>query len=157
MKTFPGAAGLRSPAGWMILISCLGLLIAGCGNADPTNVSVTLKTELDGRHLTISGKANVPDGALLDYAIEQIGGAGPGTLSDRAVVTDGQYTADTDLSEFQPGEVSVWVAFMPLSDAGQPEEVIDIFGIAGENLTGRQVTEYGALKRVEAEKIITLK
>lgn len=158
MKTCAEASPLRIPTVWLVFILSLGLVVAGCGNADPTNVKVTLQTALDGSLLTISGQATVPDGALLDYAIEQIEWDGA-VLSDKAAVSDGEYSAEIDLAEFgfEPGKINVWVAFMPLSDAGQPEEVIALFGSAGENLTGRQVTEYGNLKRVEAEKVITLK
>jgi len=153
-----------------ILITVLALLTLGCSEAvnsksgfgNPATVSLTLDTHLNGRQLTIQGKTDLPNGALISYEIKHerfVLKHGEKLFADgQATVSGGSYSSSFDLKGWPVGKVEVWVAFQTVlgTDIHQPTEVISRFGEAGERMEGSNVTKAGLLKRVELTKSLSL-
>lgn len=117
--------------------------------ADRTDVMLTVTAETVGDMVEVSGRATVPDGALIAYEVrhlEQFDHWEEGQFT----VTDESYSGQIDVADFPAGEVEVWVAFQTIlgTTVEQPPEVIELYGEMGEHLTGPNVEEVGELRRV---------
>lgn len=59
------------------------------------------------------------------------------------VVSDGKFSFDADCSYFPPGRVEIWVSFLPGESSyespkeQQPQQVLDLYGVHGEYITGK--------------------
>ena len=115
--------------------------------------------------LRIEGTTDLRDGALLGYEIRhEYMDVDPETPMDMlfqegtVTVADGRFAAEADISNFEPGEIEVWVAFQMSflnRDLQQPAPIIRQFGEHGELLEGPNVTDRGDDgKRVEVAEIV---
>ena len=118
-------------------------------------VELSLNPYLHGNLLTIEGRTNLPDRAILMYEVRD-GAPAPRVISGIMAVQLGRYVAQTNLSGWQAGTIEVWVGFQTLlgSDEKQPEEVIERYGEMGEFLYGDNVTETDGFKRVEVTQTL---
>jgi hypothetical protein len=148
-----------------------------------TDIFLTMNTDIENQVLKMSGSTNLPDGAILVYEIKHNDVNDPNFLTKQAKklsegmhdellaesdkrfteghieVRDGLWDVNVDVSNWIRGTVEVWVAFQTIigTKTKQPDEIIEVYGQWGENLTGSQVTQSGEnLKRVEVIEEIRL-
>lgn len=121
------------------------LFLANAG----ANVALETTPTVAGRHVTIDGTTDLPDGTLLSVQVFQLdawsralaaGDAAadfPYVADLEAVVHDGRFSADADMTGWPAGHgmsaVSFWI------DGSQPQAVIDRFGLDGSRLHGAKV------------------
>ncbi|MCT9000300.1 hypothetical protein [Chelativorans intermedius] len=106
-------------------------------------VAISVQAAIEGERLRISGRASVPDGAWIIYAVYR-----PATPQRRttgyAQIDDGRFSAKIDVSDWPPGEIAVDTHFQLLMPHRvQPDGVIDRFGPNGERMIGDSVVEGG--------------
>jgi hypothetical protein len=121
------------------------------------SIVLTLSTEIQGDVLNISGRTNLPNRAILLYKVGQVSAA-PMSIDGTLAVLDGGYATQVDISGLPPGTIEVWVGFQTLliGNERQPEEVIERYGEAGENLHGENVIEVDGSKRVEVRQTVEI-
>jgi hypothetical protein len=121
------------------------------------SVTLTLNTVLDTNVLSIQGRTNLPNRAILLYKVSHVA-PDPVTIDGTLAVLDGQYATQVDISSLPPGTVEVWVAFQTIfgNSESQPEEIIERYGERGEYLYGENVTEESGLKRVEVRQTVEI-
>lgn len=95
------------------------------------NISIT------NNKATINGTTNLADGALLYYEIRNDGND-QDRLDGNIEVSEGQFNGELDISGFSNGLISVELRFYPFQ---QDEELIALYGEAGEKMTGEKVSE----------------
>jgi len=122
----------------------------------PADVIISFEPSINGKTLTISGKATVPDGALISYEVQSKDFSVPEAFVDgNAEVKDGKWTATIDLSKFPRGEIEIRVAFQTgVRNGTQPPEILRIYGEMGEKITGPQTQKSGDITRAEIVKTI---
>ena len=119
-----------------------------------------MQVEREAARVTVAGASDLSDGAILSYELRhehyEFDPETPREMlfaEGTMTVDGGRYTADVDLSAFEPGEIEVWVAFQMdfiNSDRTQPAAIIRQFGERGELLEGDNVVDLGEDgKRVE--------
>lgn len=168
------------------LVLVVGLVVASCGGggddsastdqqsttvdiaAPSTEVVVEVTPTVRAGVIEVTGTATVPNGALMVWEVSHAelltnpdlcplspSGPDPCFADGTAEVTDGEYTFT--VPGIAPGEVEVWVAFqMVLGTAEQPQEVIDLYGENGENMTGPDVTVIDPITRSETTANVTV-
>jgi hypothetical protein len=118
-------------------------------NEEVGDVVVTVAAAVDGQRVSVIGTATVPDGALIAYELLHLDEFE--VTEGHAEVSDGGFEFIADLAGWPAGEVEVWVAFQTiLGTAEQPQEVIDLYGEMGENISGPQADTVGDITRVDA-------
>jgi hypothetical protein len=122
--------------------------VAGSG----ANVAMETVPTVVGRHVTINGTTDLPEGTILAVQIFQLDAWDRALASGAsatqefeymdyvdAVVKDGRFSAETDMTGWPAGHgmsaVYFWI------DASQPQAVIDRFGADGSRLQGPDVRD----------------
>ncbi|GGM29343.1 hypothetical protein GCM10011351_14310 [Paraliobacillus quinghaiensis] len=128
----------------------LGLIfLAACSN---DAVEYEDEMSIDDQTVTIEGTTNLEDGSVINYQVtnyKETEIPEEGTTE----VQDGSFSYTVDISDYEPGEYEVYNAFIPYK---QPEEIKEIYGEMGENLSGDVVVESGYvedLKLIESTEI----
>lgn len=111
--------------------------------ADEVPIDFTVRADLSGDTLSVHGKATVPDGAFVIYAVYRK--APPlSRVRGYARVKDHRYAAKVDVAGWPSGEISVDAHFQTmLPERTQPAAVTDLFGEKGQRMTGHQVVQEG--------------
>jgi hypothetical protein len=153
-----------------LLLSCGVALLAftaaasvGMSARTPTTATLSIDPRLAGRHLTIIGATDLPDGTEvlwsvwneseaerfvnLEEAVDQ-------SIYGHAVVSGGKFVASADLSGWPAGSTMVWAAFDPSPD--QPAETIARVGEWGERLSGPGVIDDSGYPRLVSSTTIDL-
>ena len=110
-------------------------------------VTISVQAIIEKERLRISGRARVPDGAWILYAVYRPA-APQRRTTGYSQIDDGRFSAKIDISDWPPGEIAVDTHFQLLMpDRVQPDEVIERFGPNGERMTGDSVVEGGSAFR----------
>lgn len=138
--------------------------------APSTAVQVSIGATVRAGEIRATGTATVPDGAVIVWEAQHAEALTNATLCpvptdgvDRCLMT-GDAVAHSgafsfDVAGMPSGPVEVWAAFQTLLGTGeaQPDEVIDLYGEMGEDITGSQVVDAGSgLFRVEVTTDVTI-
>jgi len=123
----------------------------GCATGPPT-ASLTVDPVVDGTALVVRGTSDLPDGTILLYEVRHERLEHDPETPIQMLLVEGSMTVDqgafeavVDLSNFEPGDVDVWVALeMQLSGgATQPRETVRRFGSDGARMEGGNVVDLG--------------
>lgn len=136
--------------------------MAGCGSTTDTNnkpidVTLTMDVTVQAGSLLLTGTANLPDGAIIHYAISPQ--PGDNRPFDQLFVHEGETTVSGGQwstaipANGKTGALEVWAAFQTI---GQPQDIADTYGEMGEHIGGSQATKAGQLIRAEIIKNITI-
>jgi hypothetical protein len=122
-------------------------------------VTLTLDARQQGSELVIRGTADLPDRALLDYRVADVG-SGTATPSNEAVgtaaVTAGSYSVNVELKGWSNGAADVWVSFGCDVTAGQPDSIVATYGHFCSLVTGSNVLIAGTDRSVEKQTTVQL-
>ena len=101
---------------------------------------------IDDQTITIEGATNLEDGSVINYQVKEI------PVEGTTEVHDGSFSYTFDISDYEPGEYEIYTAFTPYN---QSEEIKEIYGEMGENMSGDIVnSDYVEdLKLIESRKI----
>ena len=124
---------------------------------DPGHVDINVRGEIARERLRIIGTATVPDGAWVAYVAYSAADPKRRTVG-MALVTDGQFSATADLSNFAAGQIVIDTNFqMLIPGRAQPGVVIQRYGPRGERMTGANVVVSGAAHRVAVASTTVVK
>lgn len=120
-----------------------------------TNVEMKSDAKINGNSIVIEGKTNLPNDTLIAYEVtheEDFEYFTDGVMK----VEDGTYAEEVDINEWPNGEIKVWTSFQTIlgTSTEQPKEIIEVFGEAGENIKGDNVTEGDIINSVESVEIL---
>ena len=111
------------------------------------HVVINVRGEIEGETLRIIGTATVPDSAWVAYVAYYAAGPKRRAMGS-ALVKDGQFTAEADLSDWPPGKIVIDANFqMLIPGRVQSDAVIQRYGPRGERMTGDDVINTGAAYR----------
>lgn len=144
------------------LVGLTGLCaLSACGGSSGETVDLSLSPRVEGHAIVVEGETDLPDGAMILYEVEHGAYATTEDTMDLFVpglvpVSDGRYSVTVPAETWPAGRVTVWVAFQAHRAGDQPPGVEDRYGLKGKHLTGSNVSEVGALRRVAIERAVTL-
>ena len=145
------------------ILSCLILLFVTAfsegvaSDDDPGHVDINVRGEIARERLRIIGTATVPDGAWVAYVAYSAADPKRRTVG-MALVTNGQFSATADLSNFAAGQIVIDTNFqMLVPGRAQPGVVIQRYGPRGERMTGANVVVLGAAHRVAVASTTVVK
>lgn len=111
---------------------------------------MTISGRLEGDHIVVAGRTNLPDGAKIDvYAwpdfVEDIQGVEGPDHSDTLVVRDAAFGLRVPVGAWPAGLLHVTASFSVNGLVEQDPEIVEAVGPRGEALTGPNVLtdEYG--------------
>jgi hypothetical protein len=124
-------------------VAAIVLAIAGCtllaSSGEPQFPDISGPSiSVAGRSVRVSGQADLPDGARMDFIAVQgcdVGRCVEETSS--AVLANGKYEATFNLAGWPAGTHYLWVEFHP--SRNQPRAVHEKYGVDGSKMTGRRV------------------
>lgn len=137
--------------GAVALVSVAGAVAVWVVTRPPTTATLRVEPHLDGRHLTIVGVSDLPDGTKITwsvwndaeadrtYGLFELPAPPVYSIYTDAVLSAGRFEVSADLTGWPAGPVTVWAAFDPGPD--QPPETIARVGEWGERLSGPGVIE----------------
>ena len=154
-RTRPASPGGSGRLLWYAVgLGAAAVLVGGLFYTSQAGATVAMETvpTVTGRTVTIDGTTDLPNGTLLDVQVFQFdawnraraegGGAEENfALIDlqKAVVWDGRFSADVDMTGWPAGRgmsaVYFWI------NSSQPPEVIQRFGSDGSGLKGPHVRQ----------------
>jgi hypothetical protein len=100
---------------------------------------ITAKVHVDGRVVTVSGEANMPDGAVIAYSVSQPESDDPMSVNGTTTVRGGHFVFEADASSLPRGKADVYMSFGVGWEVDQPLNVVLTYGPHGERLSGDQV------------------
>ena len=117
---------------------------AGASSAEPAPVRLSLHATRSDGGLRLTGKTNLPDGAVIVYEVHQVNGA---WITDDIFVKvkDGRYSSV--VQNVPSGKLEAWLAFAP-GPVAQPRAVVKLYGKNGKRIPNG-VAQYGGSFRVE--------
>lgn len=125
-----------------------------------TELQFDATAEVVGSILTITGKTNAPDGAVVSFEVTDAAWReGDGTTGQfyegSDAVAGGAFTHEVDVSAFQPGELDVWAGLVPMHPE-QPQAVRDLYGETGAMMTGPSVRQVGEFSQASVDLSVQL-
>ncbi len=137
-----------------LLLTLAAFPLAGC--ADPVTerdprVELEASASVVDDVLIVEGSATVPDGARIDYQLDEPLADLPDEAAfagGNAIVSDESFTFEEPVTGLATDEVNVWISFQT---PGQPVEIVALYGEAGENIESDNVVEVEDIRRVEIE------
>ncbi len=137
-----------------LLLAVGTVMVAGCEEEQDTRVEFEASGSIVDDTIIVEGTATVPDGARIDYVLDDpivdIDGEVFLVRGD-TIVNDESFRFEVSVEGWIGDSVEVWIAFQP---SGQPSEVVSLYGSQGENIEGDNVVELGDptnVRRVEYE------
>jgi len=121
--------------------------------AEPADVELTHHAVIRAGVLGVDGAATLPSGARVFWQVGHDPGGDSEPLVYRdgdAVVKDGCYSFSTRVSKIPYRKLAVWLTFDPGS-AGQPANVVQLYGAQGEHLSGSHQNWHGDPSDIEYE------
>ena len=145
-----------------IVLSCMllvlvPLLLTGCDDIAEerdTRVELDASGSIVDDVLVVDGTATVPDGTRIDYRVDDPISDLPDemlSVEGDAIVSDESFSFEVPVEGWVGDTVDVWIAFQT---AGQPDEVVSLYGGQGENIESENIVELGDptnVRRVEIE------
>lgn len=113
--------------------------------AGPPPVRLTLQVTRSGDTVRLTGRTNLPNGAVIVYEVQQVSGA---WISDdgHATVKAGRFNGTVKATP--SGKLEAWAAFMLVPGVvKQPASVRELYGDNGDLIPNG--TEAGGMRRVE--------